>query len=320
MAVPEKNDARYADYVLQISQQGILRSGVINEPRIFFDEIAMPANAAQIAQGTPGVFVNGEQFPVRLTHMLAAVRFFNNAAQPAQDSEFNIQRMLLRMRFHDQMYMNPLMLPLPLWGNKKVAAPDPFSSGNAHWDFVESCQPFVLSTRDTLQVSVQLQGADPDVAVPVDVAFHGIGGATKRPYLLSGSALIDDLNPTVLSTVDFRNDGVEPIVVTDMTAAVGALVDDVDPTGLIGRLRINVKQSGNGTNADWFVGPKTPVTLPNMQATLLGVTTGRAIVHRFPGDGLIWEPGEGITVEAQPRVDNTNTVLCLALAGNIMVV
>ena len=37
-------------------------------------------------------------------------------------------------------------------------------------------------------------------------------------------------------------------------------------------------------------------------AQLLGVLSGRAVVHKLPGDGLIWEPGEGIAVEAQGLV------------------
>jgi hypothetical protein len=217
--------------------------------------------------------------------------------------------------------MNPNPLPLTLWGNKPVAAPEAFSAGNAHWDFVANGQPFVLAVRDTMVVRVELQDtAPPASAVPVYVAFHGVGALSKRPYIFTGSVLLADTSAVDISNPDFRNDGSEPVVITDLTVSVGGEVDNADPTGAIGRIRIGVRQVGNGTQANWFSGPQNLVPpAPRPQATLLGLTTGRAVVHQFPGDGLFWEPGEGITAEVRALVDDLEAVLCLAFAGYITV-
>ena len=73
-------------------------------------------------------------------------------------------------------------------------------------------------------------------------------------------------------------------------------------------------------STQWFVGPASAIPpLSRMQATLIGVTTGRAVVHQFPGAGLYWAPGEGITAEITSLVDGLESVLCLAFAGYIMV-
>lgn len=326
MNVPARGTQEYIDYVIRLSERGVLRQGVVNEPRVYFDEIVINPDGQETA-GSPGVFVNGEQFPVRLTHLLAAPRFLNTATPPTPDNPLNIQRCGLRLIFHDQFYMNSVHLPLSVWANKAVAPPPSVAPAISTWDFVENGQPFVLSARDTLQVQVSLRdAADPAGLVPIAVAFTGFGMLSKRPYDLNGQVNLTTLAPTFLSTVDFRNDGSEPIVVTDMTVNVGAT--QAAPFAIVGniaRLALQVKQFGNGTNANWFIGPQVPTPLPRMQASLLGVTAGTAVVHQFPGDGLLWEPGEGITVSTQrlppppAAVDNFNSVLCLGLAGYIMV-
>jgi hypothetical protein len=51
---------------------------------------------------------------------------------------------------------------------------------------------------------------------------------------------------------------------------------------------------------------------------LLGQMQGRAVVHRFPGEGLIWEPGEGIIVQGlalDAAVEGLD--LAVALSGYI---
>lgn len=317
---PMKSDPDYVDYVMKLGS-GILQSGVINEPRLFFDEIPLNADPGVIVAGNPDTFYNGEQFPIRLTHMLAAVRYLESDDQRAVANPLDIGRVLLRLQFHNQFYMNPTTLPLPLWGNKAVAAPEPFSFGNAHWDFVESGQPFILAVRDTMIVRVELQdAAAPASGVPVNVAFHGMGTLSRRPYIFTGETILTALGVVDLNTVDFRNDGSEPVLITDLTVTVGGEVDDVDPTGDINRIRISIRQVGHGTQSAWFIGPQAAVPpIQRTQATLLGVTTGRAVVHRFPGYGLLWEPGEGITAEAQSLVADLPVVLCLAFAGYIMV-
>jgi hypothetical protein len=143
---------------------------------------------------------------------------------------------------------------------------------------------------------------------------------SKRPYILTGQTQLTTLGSVDISSVDFRNDGSEPLIITDMTVSVSAEVGANDPTGAIGRIRISVRQVGNGTQSYWFQGPTNLVPFaPYPQATLMGVTTGRAVVHQFPGDGLFWEPGEGITAEIKTTINNLPAVLCLAFSGYITV-
>ncbi len=318
-APPPKGDSRYVDYVMELARGATPLEGVINEPRVFYDEIAQSDDTDVITPGTAGVMVNGEQFPVRITHMLACVRYLDQ--EDEVDDPQNINRILLNLRYHDQYYMNSFQLPVPVWGNKVVAAPESFSDANAHWDLVENSRPFILAARDTIEVQVALRDlADPSAGVPVDVVLHGFGTLSHRPYILNGHRDITNLTVTALGTVDFRNDGSEPIVVTDVTCNVGGQLDSESPVGNINRLAINIRQRGNGTGSWWFVGPKLPPeSLSRMQATLLGVSTGRAVVHQFPGDGLIWNPGDGVTILTRAAVDDLASVLCIGLAGYIMV-
>lgn len=318
--IPERGTQEYIDYVIALAARPTLREGVINEPRAFYDEVAVNPVTGTETPGTPGVFVNGEQFPIRLTRMLAAVRYLNTAANIAPEEDINA--IGLRMVFHDQYYMNPQFLPLPLWGNVPVAAAESVSQGLSTWDFVHNGRPFVLSTRDTLVVDIQLQDiAAPATPVPVRVQFSGFGMLSKRPYLFSSVRNLSALTSISMPTTDFRNDGSEPVIITDMTVLVGAELGSTNPSGDINRVRINVRQVGNGTNARWFHGPLVPVVIDRMQATLVGPTTGRAVVHEFPGDGLLWEPGEGITFFCNNvgGVESTDSVLVLALLGYIMV-
>lgn len=321
MPIPQKGDPDYVEYVLRTAQGGLIRQGVINEPRMLFDELTLPSGAngsAEIVNGNPGVFVNGEQFPLRITHMTATVR------HPAP--EVLLQTIGIRLNYHDQWYMNPRFLPVPVFGNKSTAAPEPASSATAHWDFVANGQPFVMSARDTLVVRVQLQvvPASTGAKLTANVTFEGIGTMSRRPYILNGQIDLDDLAAIDIPTANFRNDGVEPIAITDMTVNLSG-PDLSSPQGFVSNLRFNVTQVGNGTGVRWFSGPVAPVNIQLAQATLAGVTTGRALVHQFPGDGFIWEPGEGLTLQAQPRVNNlldggNPVVLCLGLCGYIMVV
>lgn len=319
--VPTKGDPRYVDYVINMAKGKALRDGIITEPRAYYDIIDVNSDGVETT-GTPGVFVNGEQFPVRLTHLLGSVTHLQQDDQTVDDQR-NIQRIGLRMVFHDQFYMNRDFLPVPIWGTKVVAPPPPIAFNNSTWDFVANGQPFVLSARDTMQVQVVLNtAAAPGAAAarPINVIFTGFGMLSKRPYLMNGQVNLEDLQQTTLTTVDFRNDGTEPIVITDVSVNVGAALDAADAQGDITELSINIRQVGNGTNAEWFIGPQTPVPIPNMPAQLMGLTTGRAVVHEFPDGGLLWEPGEGITVNTQ-RIGTADfdSRLALALAGYIMV-
>ena len=53
-----------------------------------------------------------------------------------------------------------------------------------------------------------------------------------------------------------------------------------------------------------------------------GSYSGRALVHRFPGQGIIWEPGEGIEVTINQELDSAieaATFTNIALVGYIAI-
>lgn len=323
--IPTQGTEDYVDYVLKLAEGPSLKEGVINEPRMFFDVFAPTppvnnANNGNPTAGTPGVFVNGEQFPIRITHLLGATRYLQSDDSTPDDPR-NIQRIGLNLVFHDEFYMNTQFLPVPVWGNKVVAASDVVSQGTSAWNFVNNSRPFLLSARDTLVVNVRLDVAsdpNPGSEIPVTVTFTGFGALSKRAYVLSSQINMARKGLAFpMPSDNFRNDGVEPIVITDMTVNVGAALDASDATGDISKVSINVKHVGNGTQATWFNGPVGNSWCP---AQLLGLSTGRAVVHEFPGDGLIWEPNEGITVYAEALGSATfASVLCLGMAGYLMI-
>lgn len=295
--------------------QGNLESGILHEPRAFYDVIALNDDG-ELTPGHAEVFKNGEQFPIRLTHMTAAINFEDNSDDPAAVDEREIQRIGLRMQFHNQWYMNPQFLPVPIWGNKVVATSPQVSLGTSAWRFDV---PYVLSARDTMTVEVAL-GSVPDSPRQATVTFTGIGMLSGRPYLLSSTIDLDSMVRTKMPTTNFRNDGSEPIIISEGTVNVSAPADDQDPTGDIRQLSVQIRQVGNGTNADWFQGPINVPGAGLMPAPLWGVRSGRAVVHQFPGDGLIWEPGEGIDLQARGLTDNPpNVNLNIALTGYITI-
>ncbi len=297
---------------------GHLDAGIIHEPRMFYDIIDLVPNQ-QITAGHPEVFKNGENFPVRLTHMIASVARLDSQDPPVLGDERNLQRIGLRFTFHDQNYMNSLFQPVALWGNVHTA-PGSISQAlsTASWHFPV---PFVLGTRDTLENRVELDGV-PASAQLVSISYDGIGMLSGRPYLLSNTVSLDDAQETALGTTFYRNDGSEPIIVASMTAQTTGPIDADDPTGDIRTLSLQVKQIGNGTQAKWFEGPITP-TIDLMPAPLLGITTSGTLVHRFPGAGILWEPDEGLNVSVRALVPDNQSIefsrLQIALAGYITI-
>lgn len=291
------------EYLIRTAQRNYCE-GIVEEPRGFYDVIAVPpGDPGTIAPGNPDVFRNGEQFPIRLTHMVAAMRAIDTVDAAYGDPR-QIQRVGLRMTFHDQAYMGDSIpfAPLPLWANKVCTSVDVLTLGTASWRFD---RPFILSARDSMRVQVALEAAPAaNNTRTITVSFSGIGILSRRPYFLSASAARSVAATTTLPTDDFRNDGTEPIVITDMTVHVSAESRNADPTGNITVARVQINQIGNGSRAEWFTGPLdvngTGNPLPECPAMLLGIDTQAVgVVHRFPGDGLIWEPGEGIDIDLQ---------------------
>lgn len=308
----------YDAWLIKLASDNLSR-GIIEEPRAYYDEIEVSATTGIITRSSPEVFQNGERFPVKITHMTCGIQYLTTEADPEVADERNIQRVGLGLRFHDQWYMNDRYIAAPLWATGVCTAPLQTSQSTACWRFD---RPFILSSRDSLAVKVGLIEGQ-DTAVPVTVAFTGIGIKSKRPYFFAGDTALTDTVMTSIPGGNYKNDGAEPVLVTDMTVNVAAPLGTLDPTGDIRNLRIQVSQLGNGTNSSWFIGPRTIVPpLLGIGAQNLGVYTGRVVVHRFPMDGLLWEPGEGIDIFVQRLSTATEAQdfkLSIALLGNIVV-
>lgn len=317
-------------YRIQLAMQNPSK-GIIEEPRLYFDTITLPtARFGEIIAGHQEVFRNGERFPVRITHMAFAMARLDGDAQPATQAETLIQRFGARLRFHDQFYMNNLatgqvpgvdgqITPIPVWGNKVVATAPATSFSTSTWGH----QPWVYSSRDTLTVELRLD-ADPaeGAEVTVNVTFSGIGMQSARPYIFTGNLTLDSAGKTTIPPRFFANDGAEPVLITDTSINIGGPLNSIDATGDTRQVLVNVRQVGNGTGANWVQGPLNDPTVPVgvAPAVLWGARSGRAVIHEFPGQGLIWEKGEGLELDMQMLVDTgVDSRVHAAMLGYIMV-
>jgi hypothetical protein len=224
----------------------------------------------------------------------------------------------VKLVYHGQEYMARDFAVAPLWLNKVVAAPPAVAfSQSAHRFF----EPWLLTARDTMRVQVQLLST-PGSAVRASVSMTGFGLDSRRPYFKSADI---SLANTTLATLDpslFRNDGDEPIVMTDMTAHLSGEQNANDPQGDIRFLRVQINQVGNGTNSEWFKHSTAAGTPALMLAQNIGTMSGNVIVHELDKETpFYWEPGEGLNVQVQAltSVGATAPVLAIALAGTIVI-
>jgi hypothetical protein len=285
------------------------------EPRLFADTFAFDG-ALQRIMAQPDVFRNGEKFPLRITHLIMAAQFAAEDEQtPVGGDERIVQRYGLRIRAHDTYYMNALSTPLPLWANKPVTASDVITRAQACWRFDRS---FILGNRDTIEIQVALLVAPETGTERVAVAFDGVGLYSRQPKRLTGYLDINDEVTHTLDADDFRNDGTEPMEIHTATIHHTPDTAQSNPVGNIRNVRTRMRVNGNGTNQWWnWMAVSSPTQL--VPANLLGLATGRAIVHRLPGDGWIWYPNEGVTPEME-SFDTTRTdTILLAMAGYVMV-
>jgi hypothetical protein len=313
--------------VIETAKRNI-RAGVIREPRIYASDIFVAFTSdgpSQIGYPAPDIFRNGEEYPVRIHTLTASVVDILGGTD-----ERWLQRVGLRMIFHDQYYMRRDFVALPIWHNVPVAAAPAIARGQSAWKLHA---PFVLSSRDSMDVQFALQDQAPEGARICSFGMTGVGMDSRRPYFKSASTEITaafessalalrPLNPEFL-----RNDGDEPIVITDVNFFCSAPEDSSNPQGDIRQLRAMIRQMGNGTQAQWVNGAVQQTTggfVPGaVYAPNLGVTSGRCLVHHFPGEGLLWEPGEGIRIEAarlRDFEDPVGTLINVALIGTIEVV
>lgn len=313
MAPPNWNP-RYVDQLVQLAIDNNCK-GIIEEPRVLYGLAVIPTTDPSIAVFPNDTFVNGGEFPIRITQMTCAIRPGVDDGDFSFDDERLIQQVGLRLRYHDTFYMNNLFVPAPAWANKPVAAGSSTQQGTSSFIFD---RPTVLSARDSLRVEVILERIAPTTPRLVSVGFTGVGLLSKRPYLFSSTLELDSLVAGVFPAADLKNDGGEPVALTDMSFTCGAERDANDPAGDIRRARFQVKLIGNGTQSDWF-GTSAP-GVSRCPGQLLGISTGRAIAHRFPGNGILLEPGDGLSAEANPLTGTLEGAeIGLALIGYVSV-
>jgi len=278
--------------VLALFREPKLSDGVQFEPRGYFDVISLVHNEDNvIVPGNGSSFYNSEAYPVRLTHLTAAVQKISADARM-------IQRIGMRIRYHDAYYMAREPALIPLWSNVLTSIPDIVTPGVSVWDFE---YPLILGQRDSLSVRVQQVAGDNETR-SISVGFHGVGTKSKRPYFFSmpEPATITDAGVHNLDASGFRSDGSEPIAVTGHAIQVGSVEGAGDATGDSRAFAVQIRQIGNGTNRDWFQGPDTsPWNARGVPAAIAGVTGGRALVHRIAGDGFLLMPGDGFIIDAE---------------------
>jgi len=306
------------DWLVKTSKD-LLPDGVLYEPRVYSNVFRMESDNPFLAvQGfLRDAFVNGEQFPVTIKYLTASV-------VPAEDQALNnylptrIQSVAMRIRYHDQWYMAQEPASLPVWSNQPVALPDLVGASVSNWKFD---MPVVLSARDSLQIRVSKQYPSTPSQFTVAVSAHGVGFLSGRPYFFYDDISLDNLQPQNLITAAFANYSSEPIVLEGLVFQ--ARPDPNTPNAIadIANLCVEIKQIGNGTNADWLRGPPSYAG-GRVSAVLLGTQAGRAIVHRLPGNGWLWRPGEGIEVECRhlvPEVPQVVYEVAIAAIGYIAV-
>lgn len=332
---------RTDELVTFLAQRNVV-DGILCEPRLKCQLFDFSAASGVITPqaSDDATFINGEQYPVRITHLVAAIRDQGpDIVEGATSDPRYIQTIGLRLRAHDTFYMNDEFVRLPLWANQPIAAADPISRSLSSWTFGFGKERggVFMGSKDSFQVEVALEyPVDPDteVGLGVQVTFHGVGAISRRPKQLTGFRTFtqkDGVSPRAIAPQSFLNDGTEPLEITEVT--VHCFAPDgsagTDPVGNIRRLRMKVQQSGNGTNQRWTSTPALTTTPSILSlddcvpASLWGLTTGRAVVHELPKNsddypGWLWYPNEGMTLEVQPAAD-IRTAVYVGLVGHIVV-
>jgi len=316
-------DPNTNELVTFLAQRNVM-DGILYEPRLYTQlfDFTDPDQVRPLASDD-AVFRNGEQYPVRITHLVAAIR--DTGVVQTRDPRF-VQRFGVRLRAHDTYYMNDEFCLLPLFHNTVTSAAEVVSRSVSSWTFAH---PTYMGARDGFEVKLALEygvSAQFEESIRVWVTFHGVGAISRRPKQLTGYKDFVPADGTAIRAIPiefYRNDGTEPLEVTGITVHVQAAdgLVGADPSGNIRRVKLSVRQSGNGTNQRWTA---TPTSEPGnlVPASLWGLTTGRCVVHELPENdnypGWLWYPNEGLTVEVMPN-PNVDRAVYVGLVGHICV-
>jgi len=285
------------------------------EPRLLWDTFIFDG-ATQIIVNNPDVFFNTERYPLRLTHILAGM-LYNSGGQsqnPVGGDERMIQRYGMRVYGHDTYYINPAWPLLPLWHNVPNATGAVTAQSLSAWHLKH---PVILGRRDTIEVEVQLIVA-PASNERVSVQFHCVGVVSREPKILTGFADLNTVNPVTIPMDYYRNDGLEPLEIHKVVFNDAAPINTANPTGNIRNTRARIRVNGNGTTSWWTRGPVfNPPINERAPNPLWGVSVGRSIVHKLPGDGWLFGSGEGVTVDLKSYVTTRTETVLVAMAGYI---
>lgn len=288
--------------------------GLIYEPRLLYCPFHFPGDlVTSLVRSDPSAFRNGEQFPIQITHVVACMDVIGRINEsPVVDllpggDERALQLYALRIAAQETFYPNGEHTLIPLMHNCQTAgSTNPFS---AAWKFDK---PFIMSNRDTLEIRVEKNRAtDFSTAPPaVGVAIDGYGLFSKRPYKMGAFEPVTTELTFRFNTEDLTNDNVEPIVITSICFSAGGDTADAAPNFSGPRLRdfyAEVRIIGNATTAIWSSGPiqrNLQVDQPFFRRPplqLYGLTQGRVAVHKLPGEGWTFQPGEGVDIEVQSQ-------------------
>lgn len=311
------------EYQHRLAQRNLAESAAkMFEPRVLYDVFTFDGSQ-QLVYANPNIYRNGERFPIRITHILAQMLAeASDEQEPAGGDERMVQRYGMRIKAHGNFYMNNAHAPLPLWHNVPIAAVDVATFAQATWCLDK---PFVLGNRDTFQVQIRMT-----VGVPsgenqrVSVSFEGRGHYTRQPKRLVGTLLVegtDSFNGTSVQTLDieaFRNDGTEPLDIERVVIHQAPDTNTPDPTGDVRNVRVRIRCNGNGTGSWWIAGAPV-LNNDHVPAPLLGTGTGRAVVHKLPGDGWLWYPNEGVRPELRSFTPSRAESVVVAFVGYLLV-
>jgi hypothetical protein len=306
------------EIVKALTPENICR-GVLYEPRILFDVVSFDGTQ-QFQTGNPDVFRNTERYPLRITHVLAGMlNVVADGQSPIGGDERIVQRYGLRLRGHDTYYMNPNYPLLPLWNNVISAASDIVTQATSVWELPK---PLYMGRRDVMECEVQLLTQPKNVAgqntdETVAVAFHAIGLVSKEPKILTGQLVISDTLAHTIPTDFYRNDGLEPLLITKVVVNDAPNVSQTNPVGNIRNVRLRIRLNGNGTNQWWTRGPVVGSPNDRCPEPVWGITVGRSVVHEVPGGGWLWGSGEGISIELQSAQSTRVDQVIIAMAGYI---
>lgn len=304
---------RYIDHLVKLAAKNPCE-GIVEEPRAFFDVIRTPSTLTRSVRSNAQTFQNGERYPILLTHLTAFIRP-GYQGEELGDDEALVQRVGMRLVSSNSFYQNADFQALPLWHNVVSTGNPTLQRAQASFTFD---RPLILASQNSLDVRVAY-AQTPTSPRRCEVVIRGVGLLSQQPTVIGGAVEIEDQGTLSFSPELFRNLRMEPIALTDMSLLVTAEEDELGSVGDLRPLSIAIRSIGGGTQAEFFVGPSDP-PWPRMPAYLLGKTTGRCIVHRFPGDGVRLEPGDSFYAELV-ALDTTAQGIDVALAthGSIFV-